>query len=280
MIEILPSAGSIGAEIKGIDLTQPITDEIYNKIHQALLDHLVIFFRDQNIQPQHHVALAKRFGEPHTHPAYPNPDGFPEIVRLISSKDKPTKIEQWHIDMTFMAQPPLGSILHAKTIPSKGGDTLFSNMQMAYDKLSPEWKSFLDGLTAIHDFTFGFQESLAEPGGRERLKDAIAANPPIEHPVVRVHPVSGKKSIFVNCLFTKRIKGMSQSESDAILNFLYKHVVTSEFTCRFQWQENSIAFWDNRATQHKPVNDYFPEYREMWRITILGDRPYGPKPAK
>ncbi|MCI5055904.1 MAG: taurine dioxygenase [Flavobacteriales bacterium] len=274
-VEILPIAGALGAELHGIDLTQPITDDIFKVIHDALVEHQVIFFRDQDIQPEHHLALAERFGEPHTHPAYPNPEGFPAIVKLISTPEKPTKIEKWHTDMTFMEKPPLGSILHAKEIPAHGGDTIWSNMELAYEALSDKWQSFLSGLSAVHDFQIGFKESLAEPGGRERLKQAILDNPPVEHPVIRKHPVSGRKCIFVNSLFTSHIVGMSELESKYVLEFVYEHVQNPDFNCRFRWQKNSIAFWDNRSTQHKPVNDYFPNYREMWRITILGDKPMG-----
>jgi taurine dioxygenase len=277
MIKVTPTTGSLGAEITGIDLRKTLSESEFEALQDALVKHLVIFFRDQDIEPQHHVALGKWFGTPHAHPAYPNPDGFPEIVKLINSKENPSKIEEWHTDMTFMKCPPMGSILHAKKIPAIGGDTMFASMELAYDELSTSWQRMLDELTAIHDFTFGFQESLAEPGGRERLKDAIEKNPPIAHPVIRAHPISGRKSIFVNKLFTRNIVGMSKPESEAILQMLYQHVIKPEYCCRFRWEENSIAFWDNRATQHKPVNDYFPAYREMWRVTILGDQPFGPK---
>lgn len=271
--EFAPIAGALGAEVRGIDLRKPLNEQDFEKLHQGLVDHLVLFFRDQPIQPEDHSRLASYFGEFLPHPAYPNPEGFPEITKLINSKENPSKIEQWHTDMTFMKNPPLGSILYAKEIPDFGGDTLFANMELAFEALSDRWQRFLDGLVAVHDFQFGFKESLAEEGGRERLAQAIIDNPPVEHPVVRRHPVTGRKCIFVNCLFTSHIKGMSESESNAVLHFLYNHVINPDFACRFRWQQHSIAFWDNRATQHKPVNDYFPKYREMWRITIKGDVP-------
>jgi len=168
----------------------------------------------------------------------------------------------------------MGSILRSKICPPSGGDTLWSSMTSAYEALSQPMKDFLDNLNAEHDFSHGFKESLAEPGGRERLKDAIKDNPPVIHPVIQTHPESGKKVIFVNTLFTTKIIELSADESNSILNFLYDYIKTPEFTCRFSWEPNSIAFWDNRSTQHKPVNDYFPSHRMLERITIDGNKPY------
>ncbi|HHZ81725.1 MAG TPA: taurine dioxygenase [Flavobacteriales bacterium] len=272
-IQINKIAHALGAEISGIDLRQPLTDEIFEELHAALCEHFVIFFRDQNLTPAQHKQFALRFGALQTHPAYPTVEGFPEITILENDKDNPSKIEKWHIDMTFRKRPPLGSILHAKSVPAVGGDTMWASMYAAYKGLSDAMQHFLSGLTAIHDFAFGFQESLAEPGGRERLKQALKDNPPVEHPVIRTHQVTGKKSIFVNCLFTKEIKGMKPAESRAVLTFLYQHAVQPEFVCRFKWQNNSIAFWDNRVTQHRPINDYYPAYRNMQRITVEGEVP-------
>jgi taurine dioxygenase len=176
--------------------------------------------------------------------------------------------------MTFRQHPPLGTVLKSEIIPPKGGDTQWASMTAAYNALSPSMAHFLESLTAVHDFSHGFKESLAEPGGRERLADAVAANPPVTHPVIRTHPETGRKVIFVNSLFTTHIVELQPKESNAVLAFLYKHVTTDEFTCRFQWRPHSIAIWDNRSTQHKPVNDYFPAHRRMERITIDGDKPY------
>jgi taurine dioxygenase len=166
--------------------------------------------------------------------------------------------------------PVLGSGL----VPPRFPDTLWASMTTAYNALSEPMQRLLDGLTAVHDFSWGFKESLAEPGGRERLADAVAANPPVRHPVIRRHPETGRPVIFVNSLFTTHIEGLRPAESRAVLDFLFRHVTQDEFTCRFQWQPHSIAIWDNRSTQHKPVNDYFPAHRRMERITIDGDRPY------
>lgn len=275
MYEVQPIAGALGAEIHGIDLARDdIGAEELATVRELLLEHQVIFFRDQDISPAQHKALALYFGPVQTHPAYGTVEGFPEITILESTEEKPTKIEAWHTDMTFRQHPPMGAVLRSVTVPPRGGDTMWSSMTAAYDGLSQPMQVFLEGLTAVHDFSWGFKESLAEPGGRERLAEAVAANPPVRHPVIRVHPETGKKVIFVNSLFTTHIEGLSATESDALLAFLYEHVTTAEYTCRFQWQPDSIAIWDNRSTQHKPINDYFPAHRKLHRITIDGDKPY------
>jgi taurine dioxygenase len=179
----------------------------------------------------------------------------------------------WHSDMTFGDKPPMATVLHGKVIPEFGGDTLFASMYAAYDALSEPMRQLLGDLVAVHDFRHGFAESLAEPGGAERLADAIAANPPVEHPLVRTHPESGRKALYVNPLFTTRIRGLAPAESSALLEFLYGHMVTEEFTVRLNWQPETIAIWDNRCTQHKPVNDFFPQHRRLHRVTVAGDRP-------
>jgi taurine dioxygenase len=274
MLDIKPVAGALGAEVSGLDLSQDLSAEDTLRIRKLLNTYEVIFFRDQDISPACQKALALSFGPLQTHPAYSTVEGFPEITILESTPEKPTKIEAWHSDMTFREHPPLGTVLKSVITPPKGGDTLWASMTAAYEGLSFHMQTFLEGLIAVHDFSHGFRESLAEPGGKERLADAVAANPPVKHPVIRTHPETGKKVIFVNSLFTTHIEGMRPAESEAILAFLYQHVVTPEYTCRFQWQPHSIAIWDNRSTQHKPINDYFPAHRRMERITIDGDKPY------
>jgi len=274
MLDIQPIAGALGAEIHGIDLCGELSEDDYQRIRQLLNEYEVIFFRDQAVSPAQQKALASSFGPLQTHPAYDTVEGFPEITVLESTPDKPTKIEAWHSDMTFRQHPPLGTVLKSDTIPARGGDTLWASMTAAYNALSPGMQSFLERLSAVHDFSHGFRESLAEPGGMERLADAVANNPPVTHPVIRTHPETAKKVIFVNPLFTTHIVGLEPRESDAVLSFLYAHSTTDEFTCRFHWQPNSIAIWDNRSTQHKPINDYFPAHRRMERITVDGDKPY------
>ena len=270
----VPVAGALGAEVLNVDLSKPFNEDQKNNLRKGLSEHQIIYFRNQNISPQQQLTFANIFGDAVTHPAYPHVEGVPEVNILINDKDRPSKIELWHTDMTFMKCPPLGSILRAKKIPDFGGDTLFASMSAAYEGLSDKMQSFLSGLTAIHDFSYGFKESISEPGGKERLKQAIVDNPPIEHPVVRTHPTSKKKGLFINCLFTKNIVGLNEKESKSILNMLYDHIIQPEYTFRLKWEKDTLAFWDNRITQHKPINDYFPKYREMHRITIKGDRPF------
>ncbi len=274
MFDVKPISGALGAELYGVDLCEELTQDVYSEIRRLLVEHEVIFFRDQDISHEQHKALATSFGPVQTHPAYNTVPNYPEISILESTKDKPTKIEIWHTDMTFRKHPPMGSVLRSRICPPEGGDTMWASMTTAYDALSEEMKSYLSNMHAEHDFSYGFKESLAEPGGKEKLKEAVAENPPVSHPVIRTHPESGKKVIFVNALFTTRILGLSSKESDSILNFLYDHIITPEFTCRFSWQPNSIAIWDNRSTQHKPINDYFPAHRMLERIAIDGDKPF------
>jgi taurine dioxygenase len=274
MLDIRPLAGALGAEIHGLDLSRELSVESREQVRQLLNEYEVIFFRDQDISPAMQKSLALSFGPLQTHPAYDTVEGFPELTILESTPEKPTKIEAWHSDMTFRQHPPMGTVLRSVIVPPKGGDTLWASMTAAYRGLSPPMQKFLQGLTAVHDFAHGFKESLAEPGGRERLADAVAANPPVRHPVIRTHPETGRKVIFVNSLFTTHIEGLKAAESEALLQFLFRHVTTPEYTCRFQWRPHSIAIWDNRSTQHKPINDYFPAHRKHLRITIDGDKPY------
>ena len=274
MFELKLLSGALGAELYGVNLAKDLSNDVLKEMRRLLVEHEVIFFRDQDISHEQHKQIAHFFGPLQTHPAYGTVPDFPEITILESTAEKPTKIEKWHTDMTFREHPPMGSILRSKICPPSGGDTLWSSMTSAYEALSQPMKDFLDNLNAEHDFSHGFKESLAEPGGRERLKDAIKDNPPVIHPVIQTHPESGKKVIFVNTLFTTKIIELSADESNSILNFLYDYIKTPEFTCRFSWEPNSIAFWDNRSTQHKPVNDYFPSHRMLERITIDGNKRY------
>ena len=215
--------------------------------------------------------FAERFGPPQYHEAYPHVDGYRQLTILENDEANPSKIEMWHADMTFKEVPPRGSILHGVTIPESGGDTMFASMSVAFEALSSSMQTFLCSLTAVHSFEYGFKESLNEPGGRERLKEMVEQNPPVVHPVVRTHPQSGRSGLYVNRLFTERIVELTAGESRELLKYLFDHITTPEFTCRFQWRAGSVAFWDNRITQHKPVNDYWPQRRRMQRITIDED---------
>ena len=269
-ITVKPVTARIGAEIEGVDLTRPLDDATLGEIRAALLEHCVIFFRDQELDHDSHKAFGRRFGELHIHPAIPGPDGHPEILPIHADENS-TYIagERWHSDVSCDAEPPLGSILYLHTVPQFGGDTLFSNMYAAYDALSDRMKAYLEGLTARHD---------GEPQYRGRYKDkgvedAGKVYPFADHPVVRTHPETGRKCLFVNPIFTTRINGLPRIESDAILRMLFEHTQREDWQVRFRWQPKSVAFWDNRAVQHLAIWDYYPNVRSGYRVTIKGDRP-------
>ena len=267
-------AGAIGAELQAINIADGIDGELAATVRSLLNEHEVLFLRDQAISAADQKALAEVFGPLQTHPAYGTVEGFPEVMILESTRENPSKIEVWHSDMTFRQHPPSVTVLRGITIPEVGGDTLFASMTAAYEGLSPGMQRYLKGLIAVHDFSHGFRESLAEPGGRERLADAVAANPPVRHPVVQTHPETGKKVLFVNALFTTHIEGLPPLESAEVLQFLCRHAGLPEFTCRFSWAPDSLVLWDNRSTQHKPVNDFFPATRRLHRVVSEGDQPY------
>ncbi len=267
-----PIAGALGALIDDLDLTQPLDDATFAAVQDALHTHQVIFFRNQSLNLARHREFAARFGPIQTHPAYAHPD-MPEMAVLEHSAERPSKIGEWHSDMTFAKRPPLGSILRGVKMPAYGGDTLWASQSAAFEALSDRWRGFVDGLEAVHDFRRGFRHSIAAPGGAERFAQAVSDNPPVVHPVVRIHPATGKKGLFVNQLFTTEIVGMTEAESEATLRFLYDHSTQPQFTCRFRWRDDSIAIWDSRSTQHRPVNDHGGQYRLLYRITIEGDRP-------
>lgn len=272
--EVKRAGGALGAYIEGVDISDLLTSSSsLKKVRDLAVEHEVIFLRDQHVQANIFQDFATSFGEVLDHPAYGTVEGAPLVQVLESTPEVPSKIEAWHSDMTFSATPPSFTVLHGQIIPAYGGDTLWASATAAYDGLSAPMKEFLDDLTAVHDFRHGFAESLAEPGGPERLAPAIAANPPVEHPLIRTHPETGRRGIYVNTLFTTRVKELTDFESEQLLEFLYRHIVTVEYTVRLNWQPGTIAIWDNRSTQHKPVNDFFPQHRRLHRVTIRGDRP-------
>ena len=266
--------GALGAEVTDIDISASLADGSIGVIRDLLNEHEVLFFRDQCIVPGEQRDIARLFGPLQTHPAYGAVDGLPEVMLLESTEAKPSKIEVWHSDMTFRQHPPSVTVLRGVTIPAVGGDTLFASMTSAYDGLSAGMKAYLEPLVAVHDFSQGFKESLAEPGGRERLAGVLKDNPPVRHNVIQTHPETGKKVIFVNALFTSHIEGVSPSESSEVLRFLYQHCVMPKYTCRFNWTVNSVVLWDNRSTQHKPINDFLPASRLLHRVVSEGDLPY------
>jgi len=266
-IQVTPLTPTIGAEITGIDLARPLSDQQFHEIHHAFTQHLVVFFRDQKLTTEEHKAFGRRFGRLHVHPVAQMP-GHPEIIE-IKADENSTWIagEVWHSDVTCLEEPPLGSILYITTVPDNGGgDTLFSNMYRAYDLLSDPMRAFLDGKKAVHE---GAQVFVGRQGN-----SAARDYPVAEHPIVRTHPVSGRKALFVNRNFTTRIVGLNKNESDAVLGMLYQHMERDDLKCRFKWRPGSISFWDNRCVQHQAMWDYFPQRRYGQRVTIAGDKPY------
>jgi taurine dioxygenase len=267
---------TIGAVVEGADLSRHLNDEEIAQIRAALLKHKVVFFEDQHLSAVQHRDFAARFGKLHTHPLYPGVPEAPEMFVLDNHASNPTDNDAWHTDVTFIETPPLGAILYAKLLPEEGGDTCWANMQAAYEALSPPMRDFLASLDAVHDFARGFpaRMTVAQAAGDQKYAKAVEEHPPVIHPVVRTHPETGADGLFVNYGFTARIKGLRRGESEALLAMLFAHVQKPEFQVRWRWKPNSIAFWDNRVTQHYAVNDYLPNRRVMHRATILGDRPY------
>lgn len=275
-IDIHPLSPALGAQISGIDLNRDLTGEQRNVIERALLDHQVLFFRDQPITPQQQARFAANFGDLHIHPIYPNVPEQPEVLILDTAVTDVRDNAVWHTDVTFLPTPALGAVLSAKQVPAYGGDTLWASGIAAFEALSRPMQTLLDGLTATHDFTRSFPlerfgntaEDLA------RWEETRRKNPPLSHPVIRTHPVSGRKALFVNEGFTTRINELEAAESEAILKLLFAHGTRPEFTMRWRWQANDVAMWDNRVTQHYAVDDYRPQRRVMHRATILGDAPF------
>ncbi len=263
--EIRPLTQRIGAEIHGVDLTRPLEQAQVAKIRQALTDHLVLFFRDQPLDHDAHQRFGGYFGELIQHPGAPGLAEHPLVVAIHADADsKYVAGENWHSDLSCNAQPPMGSILYLHTVPPVGGDTLWSSMYAAYEALSPRMQRYLDGLTAEHDANHVYHAL---------YKDYGKLYPRNNHPVVLTHPVSGRKALFVNQSYTTRINEVSEEESRAVLGFLYEHCHNPNFQVRFRWQPHSIAFWDNRCTQHLAVWDYFPQVRSGYRVTLAGAVP-------
>ncbi|WP_455921675.1 taurine dioxygenase [Pseudomonas putida] len=275
-LTITPISPAIGAVISGVDIAQPLAREHRDAIEQALLAHHVIFFRDQPITPQQQARFAAQFGDLHIHPIYPNVPEQPEVLILDTAVTDVRDNAIWHTDVTFLPTPAMGAVLSAKLIPPYGGDTLWASGIAAYEALSEPLKRLLDGLTATHDFTksFPLERFGSTPEDLARWEETRRKNPPISHPVIRTHPVSGRKSLFVSDGFTTRINELEPAESEAILKLLFAHATRPEFFVRWRWQENDVAFWDNRSTQHYAVDDYRPARRVMQRATILGDAPF------
>ncbi|MEN4770806.1 taurine dioxygenase [Duffyella gerundensis] len=273
---IKPLGPYIGAQISNVDLARPLSDAQFEQLYHALIRHQVLFLRDQPITPHQQRALAARFGDLHIHPVYPHAEDVEQIIVLDTHNDNPPDNDNWHTDVTFIDTPPAGAILAAKQLPETGGDTLWASGIAAWEALSLPFQTLLSGLHAEHDFKKSFQEYKHRNSEQEhqRWQRAVINNPPVVHPVVRTHPVSGKKALFVNEGFTTRIKELSEKESDTLLHFLFAHITKPEFQVRWRWQENDVAMWDNRVTQHYANADYLPARRIMHRATVLGDKPF------
>jgi taurine dioxygenase len=270
--DISPTSGALGAIIEGIDLSEPLGEAEVGELRGALNDHGVLFFRGQKITPEQHIAFAKRFGEVDINRFFKAVPGYPEIAEVRKDPEQKTNIGGgWHTDHSYDQVPALGSILLAKETPQRGGDTLFACMNRAYEALSDGLKKTLEGLRAVHSsrHVFGEKSNYAKRADG-RIGNAAAAIQDAVHPVVLRHPESGKKILFVNAAFTTHIDGWTADESASLLGYLYEHASRPEFQYRFQWDDGSIAFWDNRSTWHYAVNDYHGERRLMHRITVAG----------
>lgn len=275
-IEVRPIAGALGAEIDGVDLSADLSEAAFAEIHRAFLEYLVIFFRGQRLDPGGLAAFARRFGPLASYPFVEPLKDHPKVVEIIKEPEQETNFGGcWHSDTSYLEIPPLGTLLYGRQVPPVGGDTLFANMYLAYDRLSTGMKALLEPLVAVNSAARvedRFRVSHLKDGamkGRLGEEEAFTA----EHPVIRTHPATGRKAIYVNRAHSVRFKGMTEAESAPLLDFLFAHATREEFTCRFRWEEGSLTLWDNRCTQHYPLNDYAGHRRVMQRITVEGERP-------
>ena len=276
-IEVRPIAGALGAEISGIDLAKDLTAEHVAAIRRAWLEHLVIFFRDQPLSPRDFLAFARKFGEPIEYPFVKGLPEFPEIIPVLKLETEHVNFGGvWHSDTTYLDVPPMASMLVAREVPPAGGDTVFANQYLAYETLSSGMKRLLDPLMAISSSL----KADASKTREDRLKDSARPDAKSEyvavHPVIRVHPETGRRALYVNVAHTIGFEGMTLEEGAPLLHYLFQHQVRPELTCRFRWTPGSIAFWDNRCAQHNAINDYHGDRRSMHRITLAGDKPKGP----
>ncbi len=268
-LTVRPLAGALGAEISGVDLSRPLAAETAAALRRAWLDHLVVFFRDQDLAPAEFLAVARQFGEPVEYPFVKGIDGFPVITPVVKLEHERVNFGGiWHSDTTYLETPPMATLLLAREVPPAGGDTLFANMYLAYETLSAGMRRLLDGLVGVNSS----RKADASKTREDRVR-GDAAHFEARHPVVRTHPETGRKALYVNLGHTVRFDGMSEEESAPLLRFLFDHLTRPEFTCRFRWQPGSLALWDNRCVQHNPINDYHGYRRVMHRITLAGDRP-------
>ena len=273
-IIVRPLTSRIGAEIYGVDLSQNLPQATISEIRRVLLDYLVIFFREQDITPEQQIAFVSKFGKTDTYPFVKGLDDYPQITPVLKLPDETVNFGGiWHSDTVYLDKPPMGTVLYAKELPPMGGDTLFANQYLAYENLSAPLRGFLKGLKAVNSATKGTaaatrSDRVADAGtGEARVLEAI-------HPVVRTHPETGRKALYVNTGHTVRFDGMTEEESRPILEYLFQHQIKPEFCCRFIWTPGAVAFWDNRCAQHYPVNDYHGYKRLLHRITLKGETPF------
>jgi len=273
-LTLTPLTPTIGAEVAGVDLTAPLAAATLSALRAALLEWKVLFFRDQELTTEQHLAFARNFGPLEIHPFAPHKAGFPEVLAITHDRESRGRENTWHSDVTWREEPSLGSILRAIEVPSVGGDTLFADMAAAFEGLGADIKSEIEGKVAVHDFAH-FRKGLRRAGKSEAQIEAFNERyPKVEHPVVRTHPETGKKALYVNAAFTQHIVGLPPERSAELLRLLYAQAAIPEYQCRFRWEKHSIAFWDNRASQHYAVSDYWPAVRRMERVTVVGDRPF------
>ncbi len=263
----------IGSVIHGLDLREALAPVAREAVHQALLERKVVFFRDQDITTEQHLSFARQFGELEVHPFAPHKPEFPEVLAITHDRENPGRENGWHSDVTWRKEPSLGSILRLTEVPPIGGDTLFADMEAAYDDLPDDIKARVEGKVAVHDFVFFRKRMIKRGASAVEIEEMNQKYPKVEHPVIRTHPETGRKSIYVNIGFTQHIVGMDKQESDELLSFLYARASIPEYQCRFKWTKNAMAFWDNRSCQHYAASDYWPERRVAERVTIIGDRP-------
>ena len=276
MVKVQRIAGALGAEITGVDLSADLDADTVSFIREAFLEHLVIFFRGQSLTPQRQLAFAQRLGEPMAYPQLKGLPGCPLITPVVKLEHETVNFGGvWHSDTTYLERPPMASMLYAVEIPPHGGDTLFANQYLAYETLSEGLRRTLQALTGVNTS----RKAAASRTREDRLKEAGAELKVLvaEHPAVRTHPETGRPALYVNVGHTERFKGWTEEESQPLLEYLFEHQVRPELTCRFRWEKGSVALWDNRCTQHNPVNDYHGFRRVMHRVTLAGDVPKGPE---
>ncbi len=273
-IRVTPLAPALGATVDGVDLSSPLSSTAIEEIHHAFLAHQVLFFREQALDPQGLMDFGRCFGELDRYPFVRGMDGYPEVVEVVKKEEETINFGGlWHTDTSYLPRPPKASILYARRVPPVGGDTLFANMYLACDALSPTLRGVLEGLRGVYSASRGTAAATRVHRIEERPGDSDGAITEAVHPLVRTHPETGRKALYCSDAHTVRIEGMSEAESAALLAHLYQVQQRPEFGCRFRWAAGSLAFWDNRCTQHNALNDYAGQRREMLRITLAGDTP-------